>query len=247
MKNYYEILGIDPSANFIQIKQAYRSKALRNHPDRGGSHAEMVNINEAWEVLSNSNLRKQYDELLKNGILEDGDPFIAAAQRAQTYEKSWEQFDGWLSALGRDFVEAKYDNVQLWPMSIPIATGSLSALIFIVTGGLVGGLVGLLIASAAQYESNGARNSVRLVVGIAILGAWCSQLIHRGIGMAIGSVRNTMENDSSKPGWTSAEQQKIRISCSSCGQILKLPVVDKQLSVTCPNCHFKFEFAPKTR
>ena len=59
MKNYYETLEVEPNASFGQIKAAYRKKALQCHPDRGGSHVEMVKINEAWEILSNSTLRQQ--------------------------------------------------------------------------------------------------------------------------------------------------------------------------------------------
>jgi DnaJ family protein A protein 2 len=38
-KKYYEILGVDKDASFDQIKKAYRKKAIKMHPDKGGDPA----------------------------------------------------------------------------------------------------------------------------------------------------------------------------------------------------------------
>lgn len=35
-KKYYEIVGVEKDATFDQIKKAYRKKAIRMHPDKGG-------------------------------------------------------------------------------------------------------------------------------------------------------------------------------------------------------------------
>jgi len=35
-KKYYELVGVDKDATFDQIKKAYRKKAIRMHPDKGG-------------------------------------------------------------------------------------------------------------------------------------------------------------------------------------------------------------------
>lgn len=54
MKNYFQILGLEPNANKEQIKKAYRTLALRYHPDRNPSAdaaAKFIEINEAYEVL----------------------------------------------------------------------------------------------------------------------------------------------------------------------------------------------------
>ena len=118
MENYYKILGAEPDSDFSQIKKAFRKKALEYHPDRGGTHVEMVKINEAWEVLSNKQLRRQYDNLLKNGK-QDSQFFDEAKQRAQTYEKSWDEFDTWLSVIGRDFTNAQYGSCLLYTSPSP--------------------------------------------------------------------------------------------------------------------------------
>lgn len=61
MKDYYKILGVDRTADSAQIKQAYRSLAMRHHPDRGGDVAQFQEIQEAYAVLSDEVKRAQYD------------------------------------------------------------------------------------------------------------------------------------------------------------------------------------------
>jgi curved DNA-binding protein CbpA len=50
--NPYQILNVSPHASLAQIKSAYRQAAANNHPDRGGTHAAMVAINDAYEQLT---------------------------------------------------------------------------------------------------------------------------------------------------------------------------------------------------
>lgn len=66
-KDYYTILGIDPKAEFKQVKAAYRNLAFQYHPDRNnadsGSAEKMKAINEAYAVLSHPQKRREYDRL----------------------------------------------------------------------------------------------------------------------------------------------------------------------------------------
>ena len=60
-KSYYDILGIERSASQDEIKKAFRKLARKHHPDAGGDEERFKEINEAYEVLSDPEKRKQYD------------------------------------------------------------------------------------------------------------------------------------------------------------------------------------------
>lgn len=62
--NFYQILGVDSSADPESIKQAYRSLARQYHPDRNkeeGAEERFKEINRAYETLSDPARRLQYD------------------------------------------------------------------------------------------------------------------------------------------------------------------------------------------
>src|SRR3972149_4181991 len=65
-KDYYKILGVPRDADDRPIKQAYRRLARKHHPDVSkakGASDRFKEINEAYEVLSDSEKRKRYDSL----------------------------------------------------------------------------------------------------------------------------------------------------------------------------------------
>ena len=64
-RDYYEVLGIEPSASVREIRKAYRKLAFQCHPDRNRegeeAHQKMREINEAYAILSDPIKRREYD------------------------------------------------------------------------------------------------------------------------------------------------------------------------------------------
>ncbi|KAG2486928.1 hypothetical protein HYH03_014427 [Edaphochlamys debaryana] len=75
-KDYYELLQVPKGANDAQLKRAYRKLALQYHPDKvTGSEEEkkaasqkFADINHAYEVLSDAEKRKIYDQYGEEGL-----------------------------------------------------------------------------------------------------------------------------------------------------------------------------------
>lgn len=61
-KDYYATLGVPKSASADEIKKSYRRLARKHHPDAGGSEEKFKEIGEAYDVLSDSEKRAQYDQ-----------------------------------------------------------------------------------------------------------------------------------------------------------------------------------------
>lgn len=83
MKTYYNVLEIEPNATINDIKRAYKKLALRFHPDINkeiDANEKFIEIQEAYEFLSNAEKRKAYDELIFN---------------KQNSKKQTEDFENW--------------------------------------------------------------------------------------------------------------------------------------------------------
>jgi molecular chaperone DnaJ len=84
-KDYYAILGVSKSAADKDIKQAYRRLARKYHPDVNpgdkSAEARFKEINQAYEVLSDPEKRKKYDQF--GDQWQSADQFAKSGQRVQ--------------------------------------------------------------------------------------------------------------------------------------------------------------------
>lgn len=70
---YYDALQVPPTATELEIKKAYRKLAIKLHPDKNPgdetAHEKFQAIGEAYQVLSDETLRKNYDQYGKEGAI----------------------------------------------------------------------------------------------------------------------------------------------------------------------------------
>ncbi|MCY2987621.1 MAG: DnaJ domain-containing protein [Planctomycetota bacterium] len=266
--NYYEILGVQPDVTLEALCRAYRQAAIKNHPDHGGSNAQMVLINEAYFILSDSAQRAEYDRVLARSLdnemlaewLSETQPI---RDKARDYPKQWAQFEKWMEGFLSDLKDAKYGKEQIWGgISAPTIEGSQSGAVFIGVGAVLGIVVlgfltGLYPAMVRVWMSgqpgsgvlDGMLQAVRhpipklvLLGAPGLLGAWLGQLIHRSLrDTLVGSTpprASTNNTNGQSQGIASVEYESF--ACQKCGQKLRVPRLGKDLVVTCPKCGNKF-------
>jgi hypothetical protein len=60
-RDYYRVLGVKEDASKDDVDRAYRVQARKLHPDGGGTEEEMKALNEAHDILSDTETRRAYD------------------------------------------------------------------------------------------------------------------------------------------------------------------------------------------
>ncbi len=119
--NYYEVLEISKDANAEEIKKAYRKMALKYHPDRNPDDKEaeenFKKINEAYEVLSDTQKREIYDKYGKSGL--EGRGFSGFSNRSfeDIFENLNEIFG---TAFGSGFGFSKKSKSQKYSSDLAI-------------------------------------------------------------------------------------------------------------------------------
>ncbi len=76
-RDYYEVIGVDRNADANTVKRAYRKGALKYHPDnykgdKAEAETKFKELAEAYEVLSDSVKRQQYDQFGHEGLRGSG-------------------------------------------------------------------------------------------------------------------------------------------------------------------------------
>ncbi|CNH74601.1 curved DNA-binding protein CbpA [Yersinia massiliensis] len=107
-KDYYAVMGLEPTASLKEIKTAYRKLARKYHPDvsdEPDAESKFKEVAEAYEVLKDAERRAEYDELR----LHRDDPRFAQQQAG--YHSGGQQ---WHSSAGggdfSDFFESFFAN-----------------------------------------------------------------------------------------------------------------------------------------
>ncbi len=95
-KNFYEVLGVKDTASTDEIKKAFKKLARKHHPDAGGDETKFKEISEAYEVLSDKEKRKEYDQLIKYGAFTG-----AAGAGSRGYSQRGGSPFGWGGAAGQ--------------------------------------------------------------------------------------------------------------------------------------------------
>ncbi|GAB3479872.1 curved DNA-binding protein [Azotobacter salinestris] len=104
-KDYYTMLGVEPTADEKTIKTAYRRLARKYHPDmnkEAGAENRFKEVAEAYEVLSDAEKRAEYDRLRQYGHAGEQFEVPPGWQRAGGFGGMHEHFGGDFS----DFFEA---------------------------------------------------------------------------------------------------------------------------------------------
>lgn len=194
-KNYYNILGIPHDATIKVIQAAYRDLAKKHHPDLGGSHENMIELNEAWEILSDPIFRQEYD--YASDRKEDPMAQYSANQNskrarhsAAQYPRKWSEFEFWLNGVTKDFKNAEYGTFS-GPGSVPLPSAgkSFSGWLFIVVGLIAGAF---LAANIIIFLDLNSRSVFSKIFGVLILalGGWLGLFLHAYFGKLLQSDDN---------------------------------------------------------
>jgi curved DNA-binding protein CbpA len=243
--DYYAILGISPTADFEALRQAFRKKAQMHHPDRGGSHAEMVKINEAWNILSNHETRAEYDRVRHSSQISPtfADTASRARREAEVYPQNWDAFDSWLNRMGKDFSATKFIPKDYY---FPVANTA-SGWAFVIAGGMLG----VLACKFFLWDRNVKHGS--LFLGLFIFCAWGAAWVHKLVtflffsspavassSLSSSSTAASRATPPSRPKYKAAAEAhltaKVLLGCPTCNQQLRVPAVNQKIRITCARC-----------
>ena len=89
---HYDVLGVEPGADIVELRRAFTVAAKKYHPDRvGGADAPFKRVQAAWEVVRDEGRRREYDNTLTAGrrprYWESNEPEPTSPRRVEQEEK----------------------------------------------------------------------------------------------------------------------------------------------------------------
>ncbi len=262
MTDYYIVIGVLRNASLAEIKTAYRKRALECHPDCGGSHEEMLQINEAYEILSSANLRADYDRVFTGDasnetIRRTQEATRQAQEKAADYPQDWESFETWINWFTSDAAEAEYGELKLpfGDMVIATAGKSVSGWLFIL-GGIAIGMMIMMPIAHSKNPSPGITFQKLCGAGLAIMfGSMLGAAAHSYLAKTLKE-KNLFQNPPSPPPRnarqfhnatthqsTPSSQSKPPVTihaCPNCQQKVRIPKVPGKVNIMCPKCRSSF-------
>jgi curved DNA-binding protein CbpA len=185
----YKVLGISPAASAAEVKAAFRRKCKQCHPDMGGTHQQMIEVLEAWEVLSSPTTRMEYDRTQASpeeaSIKVRWDSVAEELKsKVQHYPKTWSQFERWMNSVTDDAATAKYGvkRVLNGRVLLPDVSGSTTGTLLVTAGAFIGLLLGISASDGAF--------SVKSFLTSAT-SAWVGAWFGCGMNWLIGGAKKT--------------------------------------------------------
>lgn len=135
MPDYYEVLGLAQGASQEDIRKSFRALALKYHPDKNKNSEEskqkFMKIVEAYEVLSNEQTRKKYNE---NPSSSRGGQWIPPADFRTVYSYDVIKRQDRQTVQGGMWDISDAANKGMWKFTIALFGGLAAIVIFILVG-----------------------------------------------------------------------------------------------------------------
>lgn len=121
--NYYQLLGVDRSADQAQIKRAYRKLAMKYHPDRNrddpSAEEKFKAAAAAYEVLSDNQKRALYDRLGHEGYVNQGQG-AGFGGRGSGFDEAMDIFEQFFGGTRRRNAQADMGQDLLYPLDLTL-------------------------------------------------------------------------------------------------------------------------------
>jgi hypothetical protein len=219
----------------------------------------MLQINEAFEILSDPELRRQYDYARTHSDDARAGQRAAnmaeqASKQAENYPREWDAFERWLKeALNADIQSARYGKKKtlFYGWAFPTADGSITGWLLIIGGAIAGFISSFYFVPSFRTVPGvflGTYMEIPIpwpsrmfaAAGCLFLGAWAGRWLHSFLGYSLSA------GTEATPSRPPASQSRI-VACPGCSQKLRMPRIEQRIRITCSSCKHVFTQEPEQR